>query len=186
MLENPPAGVHELTREESLALLPTVPVGRLVFTERALPAVVPVNFLVDRGRIVLKTGATSSLSAAVRGSVVAFEVDQIDPQGRQGWSVVVTGRASEIQDAFELERLRDLPLVPWVGGQLDHVIVISIELVNGRRIGGRPWTVTRRETHAVVRDLVPGGMRSPQASGAVHLSSVPPPGPGTTSKTPPT
>ena len=137
------ASAQELTREESLALLPSVPVGRLVFTERALPAVIPVNFLVDHGRIVLRTGATSSLTAAVRGSVVAFEVDQIDPEARQGWSVVVTGRASEVRDALELDRLKDLPLLPWVGGQVDHFVVISIELVNGRRIGGRPWTASR-------------------------------------------
>lgn len=137
-----PASVHELTRDESLALLPSVPVGRVVFTDRALPAVVPVNFLVDHGRIVLRTGATSSLAAAVRGSVVAFEVDQIDPEARQGWSVVVTGRASEVRDTLELDRLRDLPLLPWVGGPVDHLITISIELVNGRRIGGRPMTAS--------------------------------------------
>lgn len=148
-----PASAHELTRGESLALLPTVPVGRLIFTERALPAVVPVNFLVDHGHIVLRTGATSSLSAAVRGSVVAFEVDQIDPEAGQGWSVVVTGRASEVRDALKLNRLRDLPLRPWVGGQLDHFIVIPIELVDGRRIGGRPWNALRRETHTVVHEV---------------------------------
>lgn len=134
-----PASTHVLTRDESLALLPTVPVGRLVFTERALPAVVPVNFLVDRGGIVLRTGATSSLATAVRGSVVAFEVDQIDPVARQGWSVVVTGRASEVRDALDLDRLSELPLLPWVGGQLDHFIVIAIELVDGRRIGAQPF-----------------------------------------------
>ena len=148
-----PVTAHELTRDESLALLPSVPVGRLVFTERALPAVVPVNFLVDHGRIVLRTGTTSSLSAAVRGSVVAFEVDQIDPEARQGWSVVVTGRASEVRDALELDRLRGLPLLPWVGGPVDHVIVISIELVNGRRIGGRPWATPRQEARTVVHDV---------------------------------
>lgn len=131
---------HVLTRDESLALLPTVPVGRLVFTERALPAVVPVKFLVDRGRIVLRTGAARSLAAAVRESVVAFEVDRIDPGAHQGWSVVVTGRAAEVRDARELDRLRGLPLLPWVGGQLDQVIVIAIELVDGRRMGDRPWT----------------------------------------------
>lgn len=148
-----PESAHVLTRDESLALLPTVPVGRLVFTERVLPAVVPVNFLVDHGRIVLRTGATSSLSAAVRGSVVAFEVDQIDSEARQGWSVVVTGRASEVQNPLELHRLSGLPLLPWVGGQLDHFIVIPIELVNGRRIGGRPWTATRRDAHTVITDV---------------------------------
>ena len=130
------ATVQELTREECLALLPTVPVGRLVFTERALPAVVPVNFVVDRGRILVRTGATSSLAAAVRGAVVAFQVDEFDAKARNGWSVTVTGRAGEISDPLDLLRVDELPLVPWVGGRLEHVIFVPVELVNGRRVGG--------------------------------------------------
>lgn len=134
------AKAQELTREECLALLATVPVGRLVFTERALPAVVPVNFVLDRGRIIIRTGATSSLAAAVRGAVVAFQADDLDPQARNGWSVVVTGRVTEVVDPLDLEHVDSLPLVPWIGGRLDHVIAVPIELVNGRRIGAGPWT----------------------------------------------
>lgn len=130
---------QELSREESLALLASMPVGRLVFSERALPAVVPVNFLLDRDRIVVRTGNSHGLAAAVRGAVVAFEVDDFDAATRQGWSVLVTGRASEVDDPLELERLRALPLLPWVGGQLDHFVTISVELVTGRRIGAGTW-----------------------------------------------
>lgn len=130
------ARVQVLTREECLALLPTVPVGRLVFTERALPAVVPVNFVLDRARIVIRTGATSSLAAAVRGAVVAFQVDDFDRSARNGWSVTVTGRASELLDPMELARVAELPLVPWIGGRLDHVITVPVDLVDGRRVGG--------------------------------------------------
>jgi nitroimidazol reductase NimA-like FMN-containing flavoprotein (pyridoxamine 5'-phosphate oxidase superfamily) len=75
------SGVHVLSRDECLSLLASMPVGRLVFTDRALPAIVPVNFVLSGGHIVLRTGATSSLAAAVRGSVVAFEVDCIDAAG---------------------------------------------------------------------------------------------------------
>lgn len=133
--------VQELTREECLGLLPSVPVGRLVFTERALPAVVPVNFIVDRDRILVRTGATSSLAAAVRGAVVAFQVDDFDARARHGWSVTVTGRASELSDPLDLAQVAELPLVSWVGGRLDHVIAVPIELVNGRRVGGAPTSV---------------------------------------------
>lgn len=132
--------MQELTRDECLALLPTVPVGRLVFTERALPAIVPVNFLLDHGQVVVRTGATSSLAAAVRGAVAAFQVDDFDREARQGWSVTVTGRASEVRDPVELTRLSQLPLLPWVGGRLDHFIVVPVELVTGRRVGAGPWS----------------------------------------------
>jgi uncharacterized protein len=130
--------IHDLSREECLSLLPTVPVGRLVFTEHALPAVVPVNFMVDHGRIIIRTGTTSSLAAATRGAVVAFQVDDVDRGSRCGWSVTVTGRAYEVTDPLDLSRLEDLPLVPWGGGVKDHVIAVPVELVTGRRVGTGP------------------------------------------------
>lgn len=128
-------GARELTREECLALLPTVPVGRLVFSDRALPAVVPVNFRLDSGSIVIRTGAGSSLAAAVRGSVVAFEVDDFDSTARNGWSVQVTGQARQVVDAVERARLAELDLVPWAGGERPHFLVVPVDLVTGRRVG---------------------------------------------------
>src|SRR5215470_18115310 len=77
----------ELPKDEALRLLASVPFGRVVFTARALPAVRPVNHLVDG-----------------TGTVVAYEADEIDPATHQGWSVVVVGRAVPVTD--ELHRLR--------------------------------------------------------------------------------
>lgn len=125
---------RELSREECLALLPTVPVGRLVYTDRALPAVVPVNFVVDRSSIVVRTGAGSALAAAVRGSIVAFEVDEFDRAARNGWSVVVTGQARQVVEPEELARLTALDLAPYAPGR-HHFLVVPVELVNGRRVG---------------------------------------------------
>ena len=132
-----------LSRAECLALLPTVPIGRLVFTDRALPAVVPVNFVVHDGRIVVRTGQGSSLAAAVRGAVVAFEVDQVDEQARNGWSVTVTGRASEVVDPDAVAELSSLPLQPWAGGERNHFIVVPVDLVQGRRVGLGPLPTQR-------------------------------------------
>ncbi|MFP5219144.1 MAG: pyridoxamine 5'-phosphate oxidase family protein [Actinomycetes bacterium] len=131
----------ELTREECLALLPTVPVGRLVFTDRALPAIVPVNFVVDAGGIVVRTGAGSTLAAAVRGTVVAFEVDDFDRTARNGWCVIVTGQARQVTDPLELERLASLDLTPWAGGSKDHFVVVPVDLVSGRRVGPGPLSL---------------------------------------------
>jgi nitroimidazol reductase NimA-like FMN-containing flavoprotein (pyridoxamine 5'-phosphate oxidase superfamily) len=129
---------HVLSREECLSLLASMPVGRLVFTDRALPAVVPVNFALSGRQIVLRTGSTSSLSAAVRGSVVAFEVDRIDPAGHRGWSVTVVGRAEHVTDPGQIARLEELPLLSWAGGEPGQFVVIAVELVNGRRVGVGP------------------------------------------------
>jgi nitroimidazol reductase NimA-like FMN-containing flavoprotein (pyridoxamine 5'-phosphate oxidase superfamily) len=39
-----------------------------------MPSVVPVNYLLDNDRIVIRTDAGSKLAAALRGASVAFEV----------------------------------------------------------------------------------------------------------------
>lgn len=135
------SGTRELTREECLSLMSTVPVGRMVFTDRALPAIVPVNFVLDHGQVVVRTGASSTLAAAVRGSVVAFEVDDFDRTARNGWSVTITGQARQVTDPDELERLSRLGLEPWAGGDKPNVVVVPVELVTGRRVGAGPLSL---------------------------------------------
>ncbi|MGW2995764.1 pyridoxamine 5'-phosphate oxidase family protein [Streptomyces sp. NPDC001193] len=76
--------MRELDRAEALRLLSTVSLGRIVFTQHALPAVRPVNHLVEGEDIVVRIhggGALASLAAPaeVSGVVVAYEADVIDP-----------------------------------------------------------------------------------------------------------
>ncbi|WP_308211793.1 pyridoxamine 5'-phosphate oxidase family protein [Actinoallomurus soli] len=75
-------GLEVLGRQECLALLGAVPIGRIVFTDRALPAVWPVNFALSGGDVVIRTMAGSKPAAAARGAVVAFEADEFDPVRR--------------------------------------------------------------------------------------------------------
>lgn len=128
----------ELSREECLALLPTVPVGRVLFTQRALPAIVPVNFVVDSGSVVIRTSAGSSLAAALPGSVLAFEVDDFHSNHRNGWTVTVLGRSRAVDDPVEHARMRSLPLDSYVGTDLDQYLLIPIEMISGRRVGPGP------------------------------------------------
>jgi hypothetical protein len=66
--------------------------------------------------------------------VVAFEVDEIDPITRSGWSVVVRGIARPLTGAGEIEAARHQPLERWAPGADNRVIAVSVELVSGRRI----------------------------------------------------
>ncbi|MFB4273933.1 MULTISPECIES: pyridoxamine 5'-phosphate oxidase family protein [unclassified Nonomuraea] len=132
------SGLQVLSREECLHLLSSVPIGRIVFTDRALPAVQPVNFRLVGESIVIRTSSGSKLAAATRRSVVAFEADDLDPALRTGWSVTAVGHARAVTDPAELARLSALPLVPWVTGDHDHYIVVEAEQVSGRRLTGRP------------------------------------------------
>jgi hypothetical protein len=127
---------RELTRGECLSLLATVPFGRLVFTEGALPAVIPVNFVLDPAGIVLRTAAGSSVARVADGSIVAVQADAVDPLRRTGWSVTVVGQVRTAVDPAEVARLAGLPLQPWVAGERNTFVVVELGIVNGRRIGG--------------------------------------------------
>jgi nitroimidazol reductase NimA-like FMN-containing flavoprotein (pyridoxamine 5'-phosphate oxidase superfamily) len=132
------SGLQVLSRQECLELLPLAAIGRIVFTDRALPAVQPVNFCLDGDRIVIRTAVGSKLAAATRNAVVAFEADDFDAAMRTGWSVTAVGRARAAQDPAELSHLSTLPLTPWAPGDRGHYIVVPIEQVSGRRITAAP------------------------------------------------
>ncbi|WP_026875835.1 pyridoxamine 5'-phosphate oxidase family protein [Jiangella gansuensis] len=128
------AGLEKLDRRTCYALLATVPIGRIVFTEAALPAIQPVNFVLDGDDVIIRTGTGSKLAQAARSAVVAFEGDQYDEDTMSGWSVVLVGRAEPVGDDAERRRLSTLGLMPWAPGTRPHYIRIRPEIVRGRRI----------------------------------------------------
>jgi hypothetical protein len=130
-------GQQELTHEEALRLLATVPLGRVVFTDRALPAVRPVNHLVDGRDIIFRTSSSAAITTAVDGigTIVASQADAIDSARRAGWSVVVVGGARLLTDAAQIEHYRQL-LRPWAPGAKDNFIAIRADVVSGVRLTG--------------------------------------------------
>jgi hypothetical protein len=144
MIQDPEGGsgsstreVVELDRDEAMRLLASVDYGRVVFTSEALPAIRPVNHLVDEGRVIVRTRVTRKLSTSARSStdsrvVVAYEADDLDPLRRAGWSVVVTGWATTVTDPEQVARYEQL-LHPWVN-TADTVIAIEPGTVTGIRI----------------------------------------------------
>ncbi len=128
-------GAQRLDAAEAIRLLASVEFGRVVFTVNALPAIRPVNHLLDDSRIIIRTRLTSAISSRARstdGMVVAYEADSIDPQTRTGWSVVVTGRAYTVTDPADVARYEQL-LHPWVN-QANTVVAIEPEFITGFRI----------------------------------------------------
>ncbi|MBF6175615.1 pyridoxamine 5'-phosphate oxidase family protein [Nocardia blacklockiae] len=119
-----------------MRLLAAAVVGRVVFTRNALPAIRPVNHLVEDGSVVLRTRFTAQLTSEMRGRspvVVAYEADDIDPVRRVGWSVVVVGFARPVTDPVLVARY-ELLLQSWVDGSTDAVVVIEPEIVTGVRL----------------------------------------------------
>ena len=128
------SALQPLTRDECLLLMASVPVGRIIYTRQALPAVDLVNFALDEGDAVIRTDHGGKLAAATRRAVVAFEADSLDLARRAGWSVTVVGQSHEVTDAAEIARLTQLGLCSWAPGERDHFIRISPGILNGRRL----------------------------------------------------
>lgn len=135
-LARPADGGQVLDSVEAWRLLASVSYGRVVFALNALPAIRPVNHLVDEGRIIIRTRLTTSISATVRstaaGAIVAYEADSLDAQRQTGWSVVATGPAHTVTDPDQIARYERL-LHPWVN-HADTVLAIKPEIISGFRI----------------------------------------------------
>ena len=127
------AAPRQLSRDECLRLMASVPVGRIIYTRQALPAVELVNFALDAGDVVLRTDGNGKLAAATRHAVVAFEADCLDAEGA-GWSVTAIGPSREVTDPEDIDRLQKIDLTSWTYGTREHFIRVSPELLNGRRL----------------------------------------------------
>lgn len=132
-------GFRELDRQECLRLLATVPVGRIVYTRHALPAVLPFNFCLDHdGAVLVRTSASSELVRAVDGALVAFEADEVDAATHSGWSVVVMGAAAVVTDLAEHTRMLLTGPRSWAPAPQEVFLRIDPELLTGRElVGGR-------------------------------------------------
>jgi nitroimidazol reductase NimA-like FMN-containing flavoprotein (pyridoxamine 5'-phosphate oxidase superfamily) len=127
--------VEELTRAESLHLLQDKSyVGRIGFVSDGQVLVLPVNYLAEDDAIFFCTASGTKLSTLRAGSAVAFEADMSQPMYHSGWSVLVNGKAQEVTDPAELDRLRRGPMKSWAVPPSQHWIRISIDSISGRRI----------------------------------------------------
>jgi uncharacterized protein len=124
-----------LSKPESIRLLTTATVGRVVFTDMSLPGVHPVTFVMDGEEVIFRTRDGSTFASAVNDRIVAFEVDELDAKHQRGWWVTVIGPAKTITDPAEIARLTSLPLLPWGPGEKQHFASIRIEIIEGRRLG---------------------------------------------------
>jgi nitroimidazol reductase NimA-like FMN-containing flavoprotein (pyridoxamine 5'-phosphate oxidase superfamily) len=126
------AGTDELTelrREECLRLLAGGVVGRVVFTEAALPAAHPVTYLLDGDEIVFRTAGGGKMH-----HIIAFQTDEIDPASRTGWSVLAVGQAYEVTDSQRLAGLADRMPAPWSTHRDGHTVAIPLQRLTGRRL----------------------------------------------------
>lgn len=131
--------LRELSDAECRAALDLTTVGRVGLCAPDGPHIFPVNFMVLDESIILRTTAFSFLATHARGVTIAFEVDHVDEDRKEGWSVQARGRAVPVDDPVELEWIRQCAQpVPWVWGSRNLYLRMAWKTLTGRGIGSVP------------------------------------------------
>lgn len=132
--------LERLDETECLALISAGGIGRLAYNGRFGPTVVPVNYQLHEGAILFRTSQSSPAEEDLRTGIadadyqVAFEIDQIDPATREGWSVLVRGPAHHLDTGPERESAAAAGVRPWPDGEREHYIRIDPTRITGRRV----------------------------------------------------
>jgi len=126
-------GLEILDDDECLRLLATTAIGRVAISFGELAAVLPVRFALVGSDIVFFTGEGTKLDAARAGRMVSFEVDHFEPEGHDGWSVLVTGSCT-LAAASLVARAEALGLYPWAAGNRHRLVRIRPDFLSGRRL----------------------------------------------------
>lgn len=132
--------LEELTEAESLGLIEQAEIGRIGFSGRYGPIVLPVNYKVVDGSVVFRVAVGSSIGEDLRTGIadaeykVAFEIDEIDAATRTGWSVMIQGAAHHVDDEQERQAVLEAGIEPWPGGQREQFVQIRPTVISGRRI----------------------------------------------------
>jgi transcriptional regulator with XRE-family HTH domain len=129
-----PPVVTKLMPTECRRLIAPGGIGRIAFGTTSGPVVLPVNFAVVAGTIIIRTSEGNMIEGHADDQV-AFEVDHIDEALGQGWSVLVRGLAHRVAHPAELHHVqRDTTLWPWPGDDRDVYVRIIPDRITGRRI----------------------------------------------------
>ena len=122
-----------LSSSECWRLLRSVSVGRLAVWVNDHPDIFPLNYKVDHGTLVFRTGPGTKLSSALAGPPVALEADGVSPDEGVAWSVIVKGQATAVERTQDVLDTAGLLLFPWETGRKDHFLRVIPDTVSGRR-----------------------------------------------------
>jgi nitroimidazol reductase NimA-like FMN-containing flavoprotein (pyridoxamine 5'-phosphate oxidase superfamily) len=131
--------LQELDEAECLRLISPGGVGRLAYDGRFGLTVLPVNYRVQDGAIVFRTAHDSTTDEDLRTGIegadfrVAFEIDELNPAAREGWSVLIQGPAHHVESAAGRASVLAAGVEPWAGGDRELFLRITPARITGRR-----------------------------------------------------
>lgn len=132
--------LEELDEAECLRLIGSGGIGRIGYSGRYGPTVMPVNYQLYEGTIVFRTAQDSATDKDLRTGIanaeykVAFEIDDFDAAARTGWNVLVQGSAHHVESEAERASVAHAGVEPWPGGDRELFLRIIPTRVTGRRV----------------------------------------------------
>jgi nitroimidazol reductase NimA-like FMN-containing flavoprotein (pyridoxamine 5'-phosphate oxidase superfamily) len=132
--------LEELDEAECLRLITPGGIGRIAYSGRYGPTVLPVNYKLHQGSIVFRTAQDSPTDEDLRTGIahaeykVAFEIDDVDSAAREGWSVLIQGPLHHVESDAERASAMEAGVEPWPGGDRELFLRITPSRITGRRI----------------------------------------------------
>jgi hypothetical protein len=123
-----------------MELLSTARIGRLIYNSRYGPVAVPSEYKIYEGSIVFRTYRVTFTEEDLRTGIahaeyqVVVEVDQTDPEAREGWVVLVRGTAHQVDTEAERASISNVGLESWVEGEPEHFIRVDPISIAGQRL----------------------------------------------------
>lgn len=114
--------------EECRQLLGERQIARVSWTSANGLVILPVNYVVVDGVILLRVSSESLLSELALGRDVAVEVEDVDEVTANGWSVLVQGRSARHDGDPNI-----LPQ-PWAPGSRDLLVSVTPLALSGRSV----------------------------------------------------
>jgi nitroimidazol reductase NimA-like FMN-containing flavoprotein (pyridoxamine 5'-phosphate oxidase superfamily) len=135
--------IENMTESECVRLLGAGRVGRLAYTGREGPTVLPIVYKLHEGTIVFHPLQGTFTEQDLRTGIahadykVAFEIDQIDPDARGGWAVLVAGSAHHVDTEAERASIISAGADPWPWPEAEAVHLMRV----------RPLSITGRRSY---------------------------------------
>ena len=132
---NSEAWIETLSLKECLDSLRSHRVGRIAVDAEGAPIILPVNYrLVESSHgtwIALRTRPGNVIERAPIH--VAFEIDELRAEAREGWSVLVRGTLHHV-DSAAADFGAQFDPDPWIVEDRDAWLVIEPFAITGRRL----------------------------------------------------
>jgi len=131
--------VERLDERECLRLIGTRRFGRVAYTGRFGPTVLPVLYKLHEASVVFHTFHDTFTEEDLRTGIahaeyqIAFEVDHFDPDALVGWTVLAVGPAHHVDTDAERASIISAGDDPWPEAESEHLVRVQPTRIAGIR-----------------------------------------------------